>query len=98
MQGGNGCVAPDFRVTASRRCIDALFAALIRGIWLAKVIIMSERSAEQIRESLDSRSLWFLCRVDWRERLHAPKHAGRMHARLSFLIAAPPPSGLELVR
>ena len=30
------------------------FAELIRGSWFAKVVVMSERSTEQIRELLDS--------------------------------------------
>jgi hypothetical protein len=34
--------------------IDPPFAKLIRGSWFAKVIVMSERSTEQIRELLDS--------------------------------------------
>jgi RNA polymerase sigma-70 factor, ECF subfamily len=36
------------------RCIDPPFAKLIRGSWFAKVVVMSERSTEQIRELLDS--------------------------------------------
>src|SRR5215510_9998239 len=40
-------------------CIDPPFAKLIRGSWFAKVVVMSERSTEQIRELLDS-----LYRVD----------------------------------
>src|SRR5207302_4893623 len=39
--------------------IDPPFAKLIRGKWFAKVVIMSEHSAEQTRELLDS-----LYRVD----------------------------------
>jgi RNA polymerase sigma-70 factor, ECF subfamily len=35
-------------------CIDPPFAKLIRGSWFAKVVVMSERSMEQIRELLDS--------------------------------------------
>jgi RNA polymerase sigma-70 factor, ECF subfamily len=35
-------------------CVDPLFAKLIRGSWFAKVVVMSERSNEQIRELLDS--------------------------------------------
>ena len=35
-------------------CIDPPFAKLIRGSWFAKVVVMSERSTEQIRELLDS--------------------------------------------
>src|SRR5262245_1148565 len=42
-------------------CIDPPFAKLIRGSWFAKVVVMSERSTEQIRELLDS-----LYRVDSR--------------------------------
>jgi RNA polymerase sigma-70 factor, ECF subfamily len=38
---------------------DPPFAKLIRGSWFAKVVVMSERSTEQIRELLDS-----LYRVD----------------------------------
>src|ERR1700704_5061883 len=40
-------------------CINPPFAKLIRGSWFAKVVVMSERSTEQIRELLDS-----LYRVD----------------------------------
>src|SRR5271155_2633642 len=40
-------------------CIDPPFAKLIRGRWFATVVVMSERSTEQIRELLDS-----LYRVD----------------------------------
>ena len=40
-------------------CIDPPFAKLIRGSWFAKVVVMAERSTEQIRELLDS-----LYRVD----------------------------------
>jgi RNA polymerase sigma-70 factor, ECF subfamily len=50
---------PDFRVTTWALCIDSPFAKLIRGSWFAKVVVMSERSTEQIRELLDS-----LYRVD----------------------------------
>ena len=50
---------PVFRVTTSAFCIDPPFAKLIRGSWFAKVVVMSEPSTEQIRESLDS-----LYRVD----------------------------------
>jgi predicted RNA polymerase sigma factor len=56
---GGGSVAPDFRVTTWALCIDPPFAKLIRGSWFAKVVVMSERSTEQIRELLDS-----LYRVD----------------------------------
>ncbi len=42
-------------------CIDPPFAKLIRDSWFAKVVVMSERSTEQIRELLDS-----LYRVDSR--------------------------------
>jgi RNA polymerase sigma-70 factor (ECF subfamily) len=52
---------PDVRVTTWALCIDPPFAELIRGSWLGKVVVMSERSIEQIRESLDS-----LYRVDSR--------------------------------
>jgi RNA polymerase sigma-70 factor (ECF subfamily) len=41
--------------------IERPFAKLIRGSWFAKVVVMSERSTEQIRELLDS-----LYRVDSR--------------------------------
>ena len=50
---------PDFRVTTWALCIDPPFAKLIRGCWFATVVVMSERSTEQIRELLDS-----LYRVD----------------------------------
>ena len=40
-------------------CMDPPLAKLIRGSWFAKVVVMSERSTEQIRELLDS-----LYRVD----------------------------------
>ena len=50
---------PDFRVTTWALRIDPPFAKLIRGSWFAKVVVMSERSTEQIRELLDS-----LYRVD----------------------------------
>jgi hypothetical protein len=43
------------------RGIDPSFAKLNRGSWFAKVVVMSERSTEQIRELLDS-----LYRVDSR--------------------------------
>jgi RNA polymerase sigma-70 factor (ECF subfamily) len=48
---------PDFRVTTWALCIDPPyppFAKLIRGSWFAKVVVMSERSTEHIRELLDS--------------------------------------------
>jgi hypothetical protein len=51
---GSGSVAPDLRVTTSALCIDPPFAKLIPGSWFAKVIVMSERSTEQIREWLRS--------------------------------------------
>jgi hypothetical protein len=51
---GSGSVAPDLRVTTSALCIDPPFAKLIPGSWFAKVIVMSERSTEQIRELLRS--------------------------------------------
>jgi RNA polymerase sigma-70 factor, ECF subfamily len=50
---------PDFRARPGHFCIDPPFAKLIRGSWFAKVVVMSERSTEQIRELLDS-----LYRVD----------------------------------
>jgi RNA polymerase sigma-70 factor, ECF subfamily len=54
---------PDFRVTIWALCIDPPFAKLIRASWFANVVVMSERSPEQIhdqiRELLDS-----LYRVD----------------------------------
>jgi RNA polymerase sigma-70 factor, ECF subfamily len=56
---------PDFRVASWALCIDPPFAKLIRDSWFANVVVMSERSPEQIRdqirESLDS-----LYRVDSR--------------------------------
>jgi DNA-directed RNA polymerase specialized sigma24 family protein len=48
---------PDFRVATQPLCIDPPyppFAELIRGSWFAKVVVMSERSTEQIRELIDS--------------------------------------------
>jgi RNA polymerase sigma-70 factor (ECF subfamily) len=50
---------PGFRVTTWALCVAPPFAKLIRGSWFAKVVFMSERSTEQIRELLDS-----LYRVD----------------------------------
>jgi len=50
---GSGSVAPGFRVTTWVVCIDPPFAKLVRGSWFAKVLVMSERSTEQIRELLD---------------------------------------------
>jgi RNA polymerase sigma-70 factor (ECF subfamily) len=50
---------PDVRVPTWSLCIDPQFARLIQGSWFAKVVVMSERSTEQIRELLDS-----LYRVD----------------------------------
>src|SRR6266436_5873920 len=54
---------PDFRAATWALCVDPPFAKLIRGSWFAKVVVMSERSteqiSEQIRELLDS-----LYRVD----------------------------------
>src|SRR5438309_10379456 len=47
------------RVTTWALCIDPPFAKLMPGNWFAKVVVMSERSTEQIRELLDS-----LYRVD----------------------------------
>jgi len=52
---------PDFRATTGALCVDPPFAKLIRGTWFANVVVMSERSTEQIRELLDS-----LYRVDSR--------------------------------
>jgi RNA polymerase sigma-70 factor (ECF subfamily) len=49
----------EISVTTWALCIDPPFAKLIRGSWFAKVVVMSERSTEQIRELLDS-----LYRVD----------------------------------
>jgi RNA polymerase sigma-70 factor (ECF subfamily) len=60
-QRGSGSAAPDFRVTTWTLFIDPPFAELIRGSGFAKVVVMSERSTEQIRELLDS-----LYRVDSR--------------------------------
>jgi len=48
-----------FTFTTWTLCIDPPFAKLIRGSWFAKVVVMSERSTEQIRVLLDS-----LYRVD----------------------------------
>ena len=53
---------------------DPPFAKLIRGSWFANVVVMSERSTEQIRELLDS-----LYRVD----------SGRILATLIRLILRP---------
>jgi len=50
---------PRFQSHHLSTCIDPPFAKLIRGSWFAKVVVMSERSTEQIRELLDS-----LYRVD----------------------------------
>jgi RNA polymerase sigma-70 factor, ECF subfamily len=47
-----GC--PYFRVTASAICSAPPFAKLIRGRWFANVVVMSERSTEQMCELLDS--------------------------------------------
>src|SRR5580704_17383098 len=46
-------------LTKDKERIDPPFAKLILGTWFAKVVVMSERSTEQIRELLDS-----LYRVD----------------------------------
>src|SRR5580700_11180043 len=51
--------SPAALLGSPRLCIDPPFAKLIRGSWFAKVVVMSELSSEQIRESLDS-----LYRVD----------------------------------
>src|SRR5215813_7879273 len=48
-------------LTSLALCIDAPFAILIRSSWFAKVVVMSERSTEQLHELLDS-----LYRVDSR--------------------------------
>src|ERR1700740_1358894 len=45
---------PDFRGPTWALCIALTFAKLILGSWFAKVVVMSERSPEQIRELLDS--------------------------------------------
>jgi hypothetical protein len=45
---------PDFRGTTWALRIDPPFAKLIRDSSFAKVVVMSERSTEQIRELLDS--------------------------------------------
>src|SRR5580704_5588816 len=58
---------PDFRVTTWALCIDQPLAKLIRGGWFAKVVVMSERSTDQIRELVDS-----LYRVDSRRILATP--------------------------
>jgi RNA polymerase sigma-70 factor (ECF subfamily) len=52
---------PRFQSHDLGTCIDPPFAKLIRGSWFANVVVMSERSTEQIRELLDS-----LYRVDSR--------------------------------
>src|SRR6202162_2122560 len=44
---------PDFRARPVALCIDPPFAKLIPGSWFAKVVVMSERSSEHIRELLD---------------------------------------------
>jgi RNA polymerase sigma-70 factor (ECF subfamily) len=54
-----GPVAPDLRVTTWAPCVDPPLAKLIRGSRFVTVVVMSERSTEQIRELLDS-----LYRVD----------------------------------
>jgi RNA polymerase sigma-70 factor (ECF subfamily) len=56
---GEAFCCPDFRVTNWALGIDLPFGKLIRGNWFAKVVVMSERSTEPIRELLDS-----LYRVD----------------------------------
>jgi hypothetical protein len=38
--------------------IDTPFVKLIRGSWFVKVVVMSERSTEQIRELLDFFIAW----------------------------------------
>src|SRR5271155_5816434 len=57
--GGADAVAPDLRVTTWHLASIRRFTKLIRGSWFATVVVMSERSMEQIRELLDS-----LYRVD----------------------------------
>ena len=69
---------PDFRVTTWALCIDPPFAKLIRGCWFATVVVMSERSTEQIRELLDS-----LYRVDSGRILATPSKINRP-ARFAF--------------
>ena len=53
--------SPNFPVLLSTdsQSLRSVVAELIRGSWFAKVVVMSERSTEQIRELLDS-----LYRVD----------------------------------
>jgi RNA polymerase sigma-70 factor, ECF subfamily len=63
-QQGSGCwcsrsQSHDLGTLPRSAGIDPPFAKLIRGRWFAKVVVMSERSTEQIRELLDS-----LYRVD----------------------------------
>jgi len=43
---------PDVRVTIWAVCIDPPFAKLNRDSWFAKVVVMSERSPEQIRDQI----------------------------------------------
>jgi len=45
---------PLFTGPTSALCIEPPFAKLIRGSWFDTVVVMSERSTEQIRELLDS--------------------------------------------
>jgi RNA polymerase sigma-70 factor, ECF subfamily len=63
-QQGSGCwcsrsQSHDLGTLPRSAGIDPPFAKLIRGRWFAKVVVMSERSTEQVRELLDS-----LYRVD----------------------------------
>ena len=51
---GSGSVVPDFRVAAWALCIDPPYAKSLRGSRFGKVVFMSERSPQQIRELLDS--------------------------------------------
>jgi RNA polymerase sigma-70 factor (ECF subfamily) len=62
---------PDFRVTTWALCFAPPFAKLIRRSWFANVVVMAERSTEQIRELLDT-----LYRVD----------SGRIRATLIRLL------------
>jgi RNA polymerase sigma-70 factor, ECF subfamily len=50
----SGFQSHDLGTLPRSTCIDPPFAKLIRGGWFAKVVVMSERSTEQIRELLDS--------------------------------------------
>jgi hypothetical protein len=50
-------VAQDLQVTTWALCIGPPLAKLIRDSWFVKVIVMSERSTEQIRELLRRHNL-----------------------------------------